>query len=108
MRLAALFAVVTTLLVLGAPAAFAGGPTSVILVNPQTGATAALYNSSIDYQALNDALGEAPQQPVPGTPDLHGGPGSSAFNITWLMHDVQVWRSDPVLTQDAARPVSRD
>jgi hypothetical protein len=98
-RLAAL---VVTIFLLAAPAAWAGGPTSVILVSPGTSRTAALYNSDTDYTALNRALGEeTPLQPDPGAPDLHGGPGSAAINVTWLMHDVQVWRIDHVfLTAD--------
>jgi hypothetical protein len=101
-RLAALVAV---LWLFAAPAAFAGGPTSVILVDPSTGKTAALYNQDIDYGALQDAVGELPALPLPaGTPELHGGPGSSAINVTWLLHDVQVWRIDHVFLTGEGGP----
>lgn len=79
--------------------AYAGGPTSVILVDPKTGKTAALYTNDKDYDLLVDALG--PRPPVPDGPDLHGGPGSSAINVTWLIHDVQVWRIDRVFLDDS-------
>jgi hypothetical protein len=92
-RLAAL---VLALFLLAAPAAFAGGPTSVILVNPGTGKTAALYNEDVQYESLMKALGDQVPAADPAAPTLHGGPGSSALNITWLMHDVQVWRIDHV------------
>lgn len=87
---------VLTLFLLATPTAFAGGPTSVMLVRPGTGKAAALYTSNPEYNALMSALGD--QQPVadPNAPMLHGGPGSSSINITWLMHDVQVWRIDHV------------
>jgi hypothetical protein len=100
-RLAALVAV---LWLFAAPAAFAGGPTSVIMVDPGTGKTAAMYTQDIDYGALLGAVGEIPS-PVPaGTPDMHGGPGTSAINITWLVHDVQVWRIDHVFLTGEGGP----
>jgi hypothetical protein len=98
-RIAALVAII---FVLAAPTAFAGGPTSVILVNPGTGKSAALYNSDADYTTLMEALG--PRPPVPDGPDLHGGPGTSAINITWLIHDVQVWRIDHVFMNEDGGP----
>jgi hypothetical protein len=103
-RLAALVAVAGTALLLAAPSALAGGPTSAILVAPNTGHTAALYNSNSDYTTLSAALGENPAETEQGSPLLQGGPGSSAINITWLMHDVQVWRVDHVFLTEPGGP----
>jgi hypothetical protein len=100
-RLAAL---VLSLFLLAAPAAFAGGPTSVILVNPGTGKTAALYNEDTQYISLMNALGDQVPGADPQAPDLHGGPGTAAINITWLMHDVQVWRIDHVFLSEKDGP----
>jgi hypothetical protein len=82
--------------------AYAGGPTSVIIVDPTTGRSAALYTNDKDYGLLMDVLG--PRPPVTDGPDLHGGPGSSAVNVTWLIHDVSVWRIDHVFLDDPAGP----
>ncbi len=95
-------ALVVALFLLAAPSAFAGGPTSVILVDPGSGKTASLYNSDATYQKLLDALGDANSDPK--APSMHGGPGSSAVNITWLMHDVQVWRIDHVFLGEDGGP----
>jgi hypothetical protein len=100
-----LVALVAVLWLFAAPVAFAGGPTSVLLVDPGKGKTAALYNQDADYNALLDAVGQRPTLPLPaGTPDLHGGPGTSAINITWLTHDVQVWRIDHVFMTEEGGP----
>lgn len=74
----------------------AGGPTSVIIVNPATGEANALYHDDADYQVLHDALAPAEGMSVERPSQLAHGPGSSAINITWLIHDVEVWRIDYV------------
>lgn len=88
---AAAVAVVT----LVAGQASAGGPTSVLIVNPTTGATSGIYYTDPDYELLLAAL-----DPRPGTSqassNLTAGPGTSAINVTWLVHDVSVWRIDHV------------
>jgi hypothetical protein len=108
--LAALLAVVTGALtalgvVLAAPSS-AGGPTSVLLVNPDTGRVAALYTSDPRYQRLSDLVGASfgvsspsPQPTASGS----GGylVGSGGINVTWLVHDVQVWRVDRILVDGA-------
>ena len=94
--IAVLTIVLISLLVAG-PAA-AGGPTSVLLVVPGTGQTASLYTGDADYVALAELVGtfEAPggtgtvNPPAP-SPDLGTG-----VTLTWLMHDVRVWRVDRV------------
>lgn len=88
------------LVFVGAPAASAGGPTSVIIVNPVTGATGSLYTSDADYASLESALQPRSAQTEGGTEPstwLRGGPGTSAINVTWLIHDVSVWRVNRVL-----------
>lgn len=88
-RLLTLGAVITALL-LGAAHASAGGPTSVLISNPATDSAAALYATEADYQALLEAL-----EPGEPAPDLgNGNPGSGSINITWLVHDVAIWRID--------------
>ena len=74
----------------------AGGPTSVIIVNPATGEANALYHDDADYQVLHDALAPAEGMSVERPSQLAHGPGISAINITWLIHDVEVWRIDYV------------
>ncbi len=83
-----------------APPSSAGGPTSVLLVDPDNGRATALYASDPRYQRLSDLLG-AMSSPVSdgSAPTLAGGnwtPGSGGITVTWLMHDVAVWRIDHV------------
>ena len=91
--------VVTFLLLLSlasvGPAA-AGGPTSALLTVPGEGATASLYYTDPEYDALADLVG------ITGTGtgevDRAGrgqarGPG---ITVTWLVHDVFPWRVDRI------------
>jgi hypothetical protein len=96
-----LVAIVTALVALavGPGTANAGGPTSVLIVNPSTGATASLYATDADYATLQEAL-EPSDITVDPMPSLTAGPGTSAINITWLIHDVSVWRVDHVRLDD--------
>jgi len=88
-----------------ATAAQAGGPTSVLLVVPGENRTAALYTGDPEYQelvSLLDAFNTATGTTTPpegasdtgasGTDDI-SGPG---VTLTWLIHDVSVWRVDRV------------
>jgi hypothetical protein len=111
--------VLTTLLLsllgLGlAGSATAGGPTSVLLVVPGEGRTAALYNDNPDYQELADLVGAfgtstgsstppagADDQGASGTNDA-SGPG---VTVTWLMHDVNVWRVDRIYLKAEGGPL---
>jgi hypothetical protein len=91
-------------LVLVAPVpASAGGPTSVLLVSPGRHATASLYTTDEAYTRLETLLGQNPTADKAG-PDLHGGPGSDAINVTWLIHDVQIWRVDRIFTDAPQGP----
>ncbi|MFI6281318.1 hypothetical protein [Streptomyces sp. NPDC050988] len=83
------------LVVLCAPTATAGGPTSVLVVSPESGQSTALYNSKEEYGELERLLG----QPGTGTreepPGLGVGSGRQ-INVTWMLHDVSPWRVDRV------------
>jgi hypothetical protein len=94
-RIGVVLSSVTAALLAVAGTALAGGPTSVMLVSPATHQTAALYYSDDAYQRLSALVGENPVAEQ-GAPDLHGTPGTDDVRITWLIHDVQVWRIDHV------------
>lgn len=91
----------TSLLVgaLASPAR-AGGPTSVLLVAPGGGGTASLYYDDPRYDALSRLV------------TSEAGPGAGAFThetadlvtVTWLIHDVLVWRVDRVYLGAADGP----
>jgi hypothetical protein len=94
-RFTAVMVAIGTVLLIAAPPASAGGPTSVLLVSPTSEKTASLYTSDAAYDQLQRALGQNPTADSQA-PSMHGGPGTSAINVTWLIHDVQVWRVDRV------------
>ncbi|HZA29938.1 MAG TPA: hypothetical protein VE462_00275 [Propionibacteriaceae bacterium] len=80
-----------------AQSASAGGPTSVLLASPQTGRVAALYHTDSAYDRLADAVGAfesgtgSTDKPaaVPDDP-------SGEIRLTWLIHDMRIWRIDRV------------
>jgi hypothetical protein len=81
--------------------AWAGGPTSVLLASPQTDRAAALYDRDPAYQQLGDLLGSDPQpDPAPPPPDN----GTTYVTVTWLIHDVDVWRIDRVFLDTSTGP----
>lgn len=84
------------LVLLAAGPASAGGPTSVLLVSPADERTASLYHSDAAYFQLLTALGENPVAD-PGGPPWTSDPGTSQINVTWLIHDVSVWRVDRIV-----------
>jgi hypothetical protein len=94
-RLTAVTAVAGAALLLAAPPALAGGPTSALLVSPSAQRTASLYTTDADYALLLGAVGENPTADKQA-PNPHGDPDANVVNITWLIHDVQVWRVDRV------------
>lgn len=102
-RLTAVTAVAGAALLLAAPPALAGGPTSVLLASPAAQRTASLYYSDADYDRLFEALGQSPVADKQA-PALHGGPGTPAINVTWLAHDVNVWRVDRVFLDVTGGP----
>jgi hypothetical protein len=77
--------------------AWAGGPTSVIMVNPQAGTAAALHTSDDRYEQLVEAVGAyrtptGTQARPAGVTDCSG----CEIRLTWLIHDMQIWRIDRV------------
>lgn len=89
---------ITLMSLLAAGPAWAGGPTSVLLVLPGTGQTASLYTGDPDYEALADLVGAFEPSGAAGTVDPSGTSHDSgpAVTLTWLIHDVTVWRVDRV------------
>lgn len=79
----------TATLLVGAPAQ-AGGPTSVLVTSPEDARATALYYSDDAYAALDIALHAGDLQT-----DAPRG-GSRFYNLTWLIHDVSIWRTDQV------------
>ncbi|WP_405732356.1 hypothetical protein OG885_17740 [Streptomyces sp. NBC_00028] len=78
-----------------AGSAAAGGPTSVLIVSPESAETASLYHSDREYGVLERLLG-APGTGTADKPpeaDLIVGP---QLNVTWMVHDVSPWRVDRV------------
>jgi hypothetical protein len=78
------------------PAA-AGGPTSVLLVHSDTHKAASLYYTDADYALLSELVGGISGAGA-GTVDSSGmgQEFGSAVTLTWLVHDVSVWRVDRV------------
>ncbi|ATL29955.1 hypothetical protein [Streptomyces formicae] len=91
-------AAATALVVLSAPHAVAGGPTSVLLVSPESTEAAALYNNDARYGQLERSLEPAGALDGPGEqpPGLGIGESTRQINITWMVHDVSTWRVDRV------------
>ena len=79
--------------------AYAGGPTSVLLVNPTGGQAAGLYTSDRDYQRLVDAINAYGSDL--GSTDRPASVSENAsddYRLTWLIHDVSIWRIDRIYT----------
>ncbi|MEU9325248.1 hypothetical protein [Streptomyces canus] len=88
-------AVALALTVWGAPSASAGGPTSVLVVSPESGETASLYYSDEEYSELERLL----RPPGAGTrtkPPEANLLAARQINVTWMAHDVSPWRLDQV------------
>ncbi|MFI6338596.1 hypothetical protein [Streptomyces sp. NPDC050535] len=88
-------ALAVVVVLLSASAATAGGPTSVLVVSPESEETAALYYSDKEYGELQRLLGEATSGSLEEPPGLGVGSGRQ-INVTWLIHDVSPWRVDRV------------
>src|SRR4051794_19419999 len=98
---ALLAALLTAATVAVAAPSSAGGPTSVLLVNSASGRVAALYPPPPGYHRLPDLRGPLTGSPASTEPEPANGAGNSlldsgAINVTWLVHDVQVWRVDRI------------
>ncbi|MFE9439652.1 hypothetical protein ACFYO2_11665 [Streptomyces sp. NPDC006602] len=94
----------SALMLWGASSASAGGPTSVLVVSPQSTETAALYYSDEEYGELEQLLGAS------GT-GVHDKPPESdlaaarQINVTWMVHDISPWRLDRVFPRTDANEV---
>ncbi|NEA99828.1 hypothetical protein G3I78_12285 [Streptomyces sp. SID13726] len=82
-------------MVWGAPAASAGGPTSVLVVSPESGETASLYFSDEEYGELERLLGPLGVGTRVKPPEANLQVARQ-INVTWLVHDVSPWRLDQV------------
>ena len=75
------------------PSAYAGGPTSVLMVNPALQQARAAYTGDSVYAALAAAVGEGQTGPNAAPAGLATG---EDIRLTWLIHDMQIWRIDRI------------
>jgi hypothetical protein len=75
--------------------AYAGGPTSVLMTSPGRQQARAAYHSDSVYSALADAVGEGQTGPNAPPAGLAIG-GGEDVRLTWLVHDMQIWRIDRI------------
>jgi hypothetical protein len=87
---------VAGLFVLGVPSAVAGGPTSVLLANYETGRSAAALNGSAAYSELQSILGDETPPAGSSTPPAAITESDPQVRLVWLIHDVSPWRIDNV------------
>ncbi|MEU6826756.1 hypothetical protein ABZ921_39650 [Streptomyces atriruber] len=100
----------TALVVLTAPQAAAGGPTSVLLVSPESTESASLYCSDKEYAELESWLAPSSSGRKPGEepPGLDVSRGSRQINVTWMAHDVLPWRVDRVYAPQSGKKKDAD
>lgn len=89
-------ALVAGFFVLSVPSAVAGGPTSVLLANYETGRSAAALNGSSAYTDLQSILGDENPPAKSSTPPGVVKESGSGVRLVWLIHDVSPWRIDNV------------
>jgi hypothetical protein len=96
-------AVAALLPVVAAGPAAAGGPTSVLMSSPVLGRTSSLYTADAGYEALADYVDafEAGTGRA-GKPTAHAI--GNEVTLTWLIHDVAVWRVDRIYADAAGGP----
>jgi hypothetical protein len=78
-----------------AGSAYAGGPTSVLLVNRDRARVHALYITDAAYNRLDAAVGDLDGASTP--PAGVDRSVKDQVKLTWLIHDVTVWRLDRVV-----------
>ncbi|MEU9171779.1 hypothetical protein AB0D34_28975 [Streptomyces sp. NPDC048420] len=83
------------LTVWGAPSAAAGGPTSVLVVSPESGETSSLYYSDEEYGELQRLLGP-PGVGTRSKPPEANLLAARQINVTWMAHDISPWRLDEI------------
>ncbi|WP_152361536.1 hypothetical protein [Microlunatus speluncae] len=85
-----------------ASVAAAGGPTSLLISNPQNQRTAAAYVGDARYERLGRLVGmntaAGINQSVPGESPPVGleSDFGAETRLTWLIHDMAVWRVDRI------------
>jgi hypothetical protein len=94
--LSLILALVAGFFVLGVPSAVAGGPTSVLLANYETGRSAAALNGSHAYTELQSILGDENPPAQSSTPPSGVKDSGAGVRLVWLIHDVSPWRIDNV------------
>jgi hypothetical protein len=101
-RFAVLVGVCVAVFWMGAAPAVAGGPTSVLLVAPESGMTASLYVTQPEYERLSGLVQNSANDLTDRTSAQHDdGP---SVRLTWLIHDVAVWRVDEVFVKAGGGP----
>ncbi|EMF27628.1 hypothetical protein H114_18296 [Streptomyces gancidicus BKS 13-15] len=104
-RLTAAAAALTATLALvvwAASPASAGGPTSVLVVSPESQETASAYCTDTAYSELERLLGPVGRGSRERPPEAVSA-SARQFNVTWLVHDVTPWRVDRVFMADAGQ-----
>ena len=86
--------------------ASAGGPTSVLLVEPDTRAATSFYYTDPDNDALANLVGAGNPSGLVGEVDRSGASHEfgSGITLTWLIHDVAVWRVDRIFVNAKGGP----
>jgi hypothetical protein len=83
--------------------ATAGGPTSVLMSSPALGRTSSLYTDDAGYQALADYVSAFESGTGrTGVPTAHAV--GNGITLTWLIHDVSVWRVDRIYIDAMSGP----
>ncbi|MFI6939391.1 hypothetical protein ACIBI4_08980 [Streptomyces sp. NPDC050418] len=94
------------LILLGAPAATAGGPTSVLLASPTTAKAAALTAQGDRYQQLSDLLDIGTSVEGEKAPSMDKLLDGQMVNVTWMIHDVEPWRVDRIYVLPPGKGIS--
>ncbi|MFF2845067.1 hypothetical protein ACFVT5_01875 [Streptomyces sp. NPDC058001] len=83
------------MVVIGAPTATAGGPTSVLVVSPESAKARAFYYSDEEYGELRTLVGEPKKGGKAPLDEVKMGNGRQ-INVTWMVHDISPWRLDRI------------
>jgi hypothetical protein len=78
------------------PIAYAGGPTSVLMTNPSLQRATARYIADPDYDRLYAAVGDEATGDLQPPSIVSSDDEEEEVRLTWLIHDMQIWRIDRV------------